>query len=64
MNEILAAFAGMTKNQTYTELARLSGISRNTIYNVRKDPDRATLGTLRKIFQAMGFKVVIRLEKE
>jgi DNA-binding phage protein len=63
MNEIQKTFQNMTKSQTYTELARLSGISRNTIYNVRKNPERATLGTIRKIFRAMGYEVVIRLEK-
>jgi transcriptional regulator with XRE-family HTH domain len=51
------------KRQTYTEIARLSGVSRNTIGNVRKNPERATLGTLRKIFRAMGYEIILTLEK-
>jgi DNA-binding phage protein len=63
MNEISEAFERMTKNQTYTEIARASGISRNTIYNVRNNPERVTLRVLRKIMSAMGYHLIIKLEK-
>lgn len=63
MNEILEAFEKMTKNQTYTQIAAESGISRNTIYNVRHNPERATLRVLRKIVGAMGYHLIIKLEK-
>ncbi len=63
MNEILEAFEKMTKTQTYTQIAAESGISRNTIYNVRQNPERATLRVLRKIVGAMGYRLTIKLEK-
>lgn len=63
MNEISEAFEKMTKSQTYTGIAAESGISRNTIYNVRNNPERATLRVLRKIMGAMGYRLVIKLEK-
>lgn len=63
MNEILKAFDNMTKSQTYTDMAAVSGVSRMTIYNVRKNPERATLGVLRRIVEAMGYRLVIKLEE-
>lgn len=63
MDGILEAFKRMTKNQTYTKIAAESGISRNTIYNVRKNPERATLRVLRKIMGAMGYRLIIKLER-
>jgi transcriptional regulator with XRE-family HTH domain len=51
------------KRQTYTEIAKLAGVSRNTIGNARKNPERATLGTLRKICRAMGYEIVLILVK-
>jgi DNA-binding phage protein len=63
MEEIIKAFSEMTKDQTYTQIARTSGISRNTIYNVRKNPERVTLRVLRKIISAMGYHLIIKLEK-
>lgn len=64
MNEIQKAFKQMTKEQTYTEIAKTSGISRNTIYNVRQNPERVTLRVLRLIVEAMGYNLVISLEKK
>jgi DNA-binding phage protein len=63
MNEILEAFNSMSKTETYTNVAAVSGVSRNTIYNVRKNPERVTLGVLRRIMSAMGYQLVIKLEK-
>lgn len=63
MTEILEAFNKMTKSQTYTEMASISGISRNTIYNVRHNPEGTTLRTLRRIVGAMGYRLVIKLEE-
>lgn len=63
MNEVTKVFGKMTKDQTYTEIARISGISRNTIYNVRQNPERVTLRVLRKIMSAMGYHLIIKLEK-
>lgn len=51
------------KSQTYTEIAERAGVSRNTIRNVRNEPERARLKTLRKIFKAMGYELVLSLEK-
>ncbi len=63
MNEVTKIFEKMTKDQTYTEIAQISGISRNTIYNVRKNPERVTLRVLRKIVGAMGYHLIIKLER-
>ena len=63
MKEVTKAFEEMTKDQTYTEIARASGISRNTIYNVRQNPERVTFRVLRKIVGAMGYRLIIRLER-
>jgi DNA-binding phage protein len=51
------------KRQTYTEIAAKARVSRNTVYNVRRNPERATLGTLRRIFRAMGYETQITLKK-
>ena len=63
MNEITKAFEAMPRAQTYTALAARSGISRNTIYNVRQNPERVTLRVLRKILDAMGYQLIIKLER-
>lgn len=63
MKEVTKAFEEMTKDQTYTEIAMRSGISRNTIYNVRQNPERVTFRVLRKIMSAMGYHLIIKLEK-
>jgi DNA-binding phage protein len=63
MDEILKAFDSMTKSETYTNVAIEAAVSRNTIYNVRQNPERATLGILRRIVEAMGYQLIIKLEK-
>lgn len=48
---------------TYTAIAERAGVSRNTIYNIRKRPENATLKTLRRVFSAMGYEIVISIIK-
>lgn len=63
MENIKNVFETLNKKQTYSEIASIAGVSRNTIRNVRNEPDRARLCTLRKIFKAMGYELVLTLEK-
>lgn len=63
MDNIKNVFQTLEKRQSYSEIARLSGVSRNTIRSVRDDPEKTTIRTLRKIFGAMGYELVLSLEK-
>jgi DNA-binding phage protein len=63
MENIKNVFETLNKKQTYSEIAVLAGVSRNTIRNVRNEPEKARLKTLRKIFKAMGYELVLTLEK-
>lgn len=42
-----------------SELARRSGVSRNTVWGLRHDPSRARLGTLRELALALGLDLTI-----
>jgi DNA-binding phage protein len=59
--EIETVMNNLNKRMTYTEIAEKAGVSRNTVYNARKTPKKATLKTLEKIFSAMGYKIVFSL---
>ncbi len=63
MNELTNIFNKLNKSDTYTEIAQRAGVSRNTIRNVRIRPESARLGTLRKIFDAMGYDLILSLKK-
>ena len=60
---IKEVFQALERPQTITEIAELSGVSRATIYNVRKHPERSALHVLRRIFKAMGYNIIITLER-
>ena len=62
MDNIKEMFITLEKRQTFTEIASRSGVSRNTVFSVRKDPERSTVKTLRKIFQAMGYNLILTIE--
>ncbi len=63
MENIANVFDTLSKKQTYSQIADLAGVSRNTIRNVRNNPESTRLKTLRKIFKAMGYELVLTLEK-
>ena len=64
MDSIKDVLEILERKQTYTELSRVSGISRTTIFNVRKNPENSSLKVLRQIFGAMGYRLVLSFEKE
>jgi DNA-binding phage protein len=47
----------------FTTLATRAGVSRNTIYNMRQNPDSAKIGTLRRVVEAMGYRLVVTIER-
>ena len=63
MDSIKDVLEILERKQTYTEISRVSGISRTTIFNVRKHPENSSLKVLRQIFGAMGYRLVLSLEK-
>lgn len=64
MENIEDVFKTLERPKTITEIARLSGVSRATIYNVKRQPEKSALHVLRRIFGAMGYRIIITLEKE
>jgi transcriptional regulator with XRE-family HTH domain len=43
-----------------SELARRAGVSRNTLWNLKRDPSRALISTLREIVLAEGLDVTVQ----
>jgi len=55
----------LDKNRvSFEEIAKKSGISRTTLFTIRQNPERAKLSTLRAIAAALGYRMVVSLEKE
>lgn len=63
MENINNIFETLNKQQTYSEIANLAEVSRNTVRNVRDAPENVTLKTLRKVFRAMGYDLILGLKK-
>lgn len=47
----------------FRKVAKRSGLHYNTITNVRKDPEKSKVSTLRALAEAMGYKLILSLEK-
>jgi DNA-binding phage protein len=64
MNDVTNLLTALERQQTFTEIAKMAGVSRNTVYNVRKNPENSTLKVLKSVFGAMGYNLVLSLEKK
>lgn len=51
------------KPPNFSEIARKANVSRTTIYNIQRAPEKTTLKVLQRVFKAMGYKLVLSLEK-
>ena len=63
LNDILTVFDNMKKSETFTNISKESGVSRGTIWNVRQDPTKATLGILLRVLDTMGYELVVRAKE-
>ncbi len=67
MKDIETVFGGLNlsqkRGQTIADIASKAGVARGTIYNAARKPQNSTLGTLQRIFGAMGYRMVVSLEK-
>jgi hypothetical protein len=52
------------ERKTVSGVARRAKVSRNTVYSVLKDPDKSSLRVLKQIFSALGYKLVLSLERK
>jgi DNA-binding phage protein len=52
-----------TKKRSITFIANEAGVSRGTVYNFINDPDKTSLGTLKRIFSALGYEIELSLKK-
>ena len=68
MDDIDAVFGGLNlspkRGQTIADIALKAKVARGTVYNAARDPERSSLKILRKIFDAMGYKLIVLLEKK
>jgi DNA-binding phage protein len=63
LNEMLNLLNLNDRRVSYTQIARKAQISRTTLLKIRRDPEGAQLGTLRAIFEAMGYEMIISIQK-
>lgn len=52
-----------SKRMTFSEIAERAGISRVTLYNIRQAPENVKLSTLKAICSAMGYSLIISVER-
>lgn len=52
------------RRMSYEEIARKANISRTTLFKIRQAPGKTQIDTMRAVCKAMGYNLVLSLEKE
>lgn len=68
MKDIETVFGGLNlslkRGQTISEIAIQARVARGTVYNAARYPERSSLAILRRIFDAMGYRMIVSLEEK